>query len=195
MLYHCVTSLGVPPGSCWRQIYEKHEVVTSGFRREVDENCTLLDYYVDSSDNSLRTFRDILSVPYSTVKNLFLTLEDGTNRLSRNVATKLTLLIRNNPEQRSTQHRSLPLRGWALLQPIRIHSPSPKNVQCSFTENIRHHSTYDSEIFCMHLFQNSCSRTESNFVITPNYREFFHHLIVSCWPKSSCCFGKRSYLH
>ena len=105
MLYHCVTLLGVPPGSCWRQIYEKHKVVISGFRREVDENCVLLDYYADSSGNSLTTFRDSLSVSSSRVKNLFLALEDGADRLSRNVAKELTLLIRNNPEERSSQHK------------------------------------------------------------------------------------------
>jgi hypothetical protein len=33
------------------------------FRREVDENCALLGYYVTSSGNSLPTFRDNLSFP------------------------------------------------------------------------------------------------------------------------------------
>jgi len=35
----------------------------SGFHREVDENCNLLGYFAASSDNSLPTFRDKLSVP------------------------------------------------------------------------------------------------------------------------------------
>jgi len=35
----------------------------SGFRREVDEICALLSYYVAYSGNSLPTFRDYLSVP------------------------------------------------------------------------------------------------------------------------------------
>jgi len=43
--------------------------VISGFRREVDENCVLMGYYVASSGNSLPTFRDNLSVPSSGVKN------------------------------------------------------------------------------------------------------------------------------
>ena len=54
----------------------------SGFRREVDKNYTLLRYYVASSGNSLPTFRDNLSVPFSRVR--ILDLEDGTDRLSRN---------------------------------------------------------------------------------------------------------------
>jgi hypothetical protein len=41
--------------------------VISGFRREVDERCDLLGYYAASSGNSLRTFRDNLSVPFSRV--------------------------------------------------------------------------------------------------------------------------------
>jgi hypothetical protein len=175
----------------WIQIYEKHKVVISGLRREVDENWTLLGYYADSSGNSLSTFRDNLSAPSSRVKNLFLTLEDGTDRLSRNVAKELTLLIRNNPEQRSSQHKSLPLQGRALLQPIRIHSTSSNKVKCSYAENMSHHSIYDSDILCMHLFQDSCSTTESNLVITPNYRELFHHLTVSCWPRQFMLFWKK----
>jgi len=34
-----------------------------------DENCTFLGYYAGSSGNSLRTFRDNISVPSSRVKN------------------------------------------------------------------------------------------------------------------------------
>jgi len=37
--------------------------VFSGFRREVDENCNLLDYYAARSGNSLPMFRNKLSVP------------------------------------------------------------------------------------------------------------------------------------
>jgi len=44
--------------------------LVSCFRLEVDENCALLSYYAESSGNSLSTFRDNLSVPYSKVKNL-----------------------------------------------------------------------------------------------------------------------------
>ena len=48
-------------------------------------NCALLGYYAASSGNSLSTFRDNLSVPFSTP-------EDGTARLARNVGKKLPLL-------------------------------------------------------------------------------------------------------
>jgi hypothetical protein len=77
----------------------------SGFGRDVDEICVLLEYYAALSGSSVPTFRDNLSVPSSRIKksktwiswpledgtdrlsrNLdFLTLEDGTYRLSRNV--------------------------------------------------------------------------------------------------------------
>jgi hypothetical protein len=47
------------------------ECMISGFHRGVDENCTLLDHDVASSGNSLPTFRDNVSGPYSRVKNPF----------------------------------------------------------------------------------------------------------------------------
>jgi hypothetical protein len=48
----------------------------------------LLGYYAVCSGNSLHTFGDKLSVPFSTVKNP----EYGTIRLSRNVGKELLLL-------------------------------------------------------------------------------------------------------
>jgi len=64
-----------------------------------------LGYYTASSSNFLPAFRDKLSVPSSGVKKDWqhiglilrgreepLTPEEGTDRLSRNVDTKLTLL-------------------------------------------------------------------------------------------------------
>jgi hypothetical protein len=60
----------------------------SGFHREAGDNCALLGYYVASSGNSLTTFRDKISISSSG----FLTLEDETDRLSRNVAKELPLL-------------------------------------------------------------------------------------------------------
>jgi hypothetical protein len=62
----------------------------SGFRRDADEICILLGYYAEQRGNSVPTFRDNLSVPFSTVKKSK-TLEDGTDRLSRNVGTELPL--------------------------------------------------------------------------------------------------------
>ena len=55
----------------------------SGFRRQIDENCALLGFYAAISGNSLSTFRDNLR---------FLTLEDETDRLSRNDRKELLLL-------------------------------------------------------------------------------------------------------
>jgi hypothetical protein len=56
----------------------------SSFLREVDEIGPLLGYYAAYSDNSVPTFRDNISVP-------LMTLQDGTDRLSRNVGEELPL--------------------------------------------------------------------------------------------------------
>jgi len=52
-----------------------------------NENRALLRYYAASSGYSLPTFRGIITVPYSG----FLTVEDGTDSLSRNVCEELPL--------------------------------------------------------------------------------------------------------
>jgi hypothetical protein len=41
------------------------EHMISGFRRDADEVCALLEYYAAFSDSSVPTFRDNLSVPSS----------------------------------------------------------------------------------------------------------------------------------
>jgi hypothetical protein len=70
----------------------------SGFRHDPDEICALLGCNAASSGNPLPTFRDNVSVPSSRVKKskkssllVFLTLEDGTDTLSRNVGKGLPL--------------------------------------------------------------------------------------------------------
>ena len=63
----------------------------STFRREADENCVLLCCYTASSGNSLSTFWEKLIGP------IVLTLQDGADRLYRNVGKELPLL----PEERS----------------------------------------------------------------------------------------------
>jgi hypothetical protein len=60
----------------------------SGFRRYVDEICALQGYYAAPCGNCLPTFRD------------FLTLEDGTYTLSRNVDKQLRKTPLNIPEER-----------------------------------------------------------------------------------------------
>jgi hypothetical protein len=62
--------------------------VISDFRRDVDEICAPLAYYASMNGSSVPTFRENLSVPSSRD---FLTFEDGTYRLSRNVCTELPL--------------------------------------------------------------------------------------------------------
>jgi hypothetical protein len=74
--------------------------VISGFHHEVDEICALLGYYSTFSANSLPTLRDNISVRFLGVKNSkkkvnresknFLTSEDETDRLSRNVGKELS---------------------------------------------------------------------------------------------------------
>ena len=51
----------------------------------------LLEYYAALSGSSVPTFRDNLSVPIIIFFLDFLTLEDGTHRLTRNVGTELPL--------------------------------------------------------------------------------------------------------
>jgi hypothetical protein len=66
----------------------------SGFGRDTDKICALLEYNATSSDNPLPTFRENVLVPSSRVKKSifleFLTLGDGTDRFSRNVGKGLT---------------------------------------------------------------------------------------------------------
>jgi hypothetical protein len=63
----------------------------SGFRRDVVEISAVQGYYAASSGNRLPTFRDNVSVPSSRFKKskYFLTLENGTDTLSRNVGKGL----------------------------------------------------------------------------------------------------------
>ena len=59
-----------------------------GISGEVAENCSLLGYYAASSGTFLPTFRYNLPVISSGFKNP----EDGSDRLSRKVGSKLPLL-------------------------------------------------------------------------------------------------------
>ena len=64
----------------------------SGEKKPHFEICALLGHYIAASGTSVPTFRDNLSVPSSKVKKpKFLTLEDGTDRLSGNVGMELSL--------------------------------------------------------------------------------------------------------
>jgi hypothetical protein len=64
----------------------------SGFRCDADENCILLGCCTASNGNSLPVFQDNLCVQSSRVPFGFLTLIDGTDRLSQNVGKELPLL-------------------------------------------------------------------------------------------------------
>jgi hypothetical protein len=65
-------------------------ILISGIRRVVDAICPLLGYHAAPCGNCLPTFQDNVSVPSSRVKRpRFLTLEDGTHTLSRNVGKQL----------------------------------------------------------------------------------------------------------
>ena len=79
--------------------------MTSGFRREVAENCALLGHYAASIGNSLYTFRTTCrSHPKgSKIQNKkgVLNHEDGNDRFSRNVDNKLPLLA--GEERRKAQ--------------------------------------------------------------------------------------------
>jgi hypothetical protein len=61
--------------------------LVSGIRRDVDNICALLGYYAASCGNCLPTFQNNVSVPSSRVNSP--TLEDSTDKLSRNVGKQL----------------------------------------------------------------------------------------------------------
>ena len=61
--------------------------VISGFRRNLDEICTLLGYYLAYTCDSVPTFRSHFQGSCRS-----LTLEDGTDRLPRNVGMEVPLL-------------------------------------------------------------------------------------------------------
>ena len=64
----------------------------AGFHSDVDQICALLGHYTASSDNSIPTFPYNLAAQSSRIKTLsFWTLEDGTDRFSRNVGTEVPL--------------------------------------------------------------------------------------------------------
>jgi len=73
--------------------------VISGVRRDVDEICALLDCYAVCSGNSVPTFRDNISVPYSRVS----ILEDGTNRFPQTLVRNYHYTLRNNPAEGRSQ--------------------------------------------------------------------------------------------
>jgi len=77
--------------SCWFIIY----III----KRILEICALLVYCTAYNGNSLPTFRELnLSVTSSMVMNPFLTLEDGTGRLSRNFHRNYHRAVRNIPE-------------------------------------------------------------------------------------------------
>jgi hypothetical protein len=77
--------------------------VISGIRREVDETCVLPGYYVASNGNSLPTFRDNLSVPFSSFKNL---LGFRGNVFEISVSTNETVQ-RQNPQRLTLNHERI----------------------------------------------------------------------------------------
>jgi hypothetical protein len=64
----------------------------SGYLRKVDENCTLLGYYIESSGNSLLKFQDE-GIFKDLIGSIFKeSREDDTGNFSRNVGEDLQLL-------------------------------------------------------------------------------------------------------
>jgi len=63
--------------------------VISGPLRDVVEKCAFLGYSAAKIGTSIPTFRDNLLFPFSRNQENFLALEDGKNRLSRNLGTKV----------------------------------------------------------------------------------------------------------
>jgi hypothetical protein len=76
----------------WLHIWDMSVDIQVSFllicNRNINEICNLLGFYATQHGSSVRTFWDNLSVPSSFFLD-YLTLEDGTDRLSQNVGTKL----------------------------------------------------------------------------------------------------------
>ena len=87
------------------------ESVINAWKREI---CALQGFCAAYGGNSLSTFWDKLSVPFSKFKNQF-TLEEGTEWLSRNVGNELNYTLRNIPKDR----RSHLLRSGSLKSSIK----------------------------------------------------------------------------
>ena len=75
--------------------------VISGFRREADDNRDVLGYYAASSGNSLRTYRDNLSVPSSRDKMLPIN-NKGPIGCPETSVMNCHYSLRNSPEERSS---------------------------------------------------------------------------------------------
>ena len=83
------------------QVYEKQKAVASNFIYDVDENDTLslslsgndADSFDLSSDNVL-TFKSAPDYEFKSVYSIILTLTDGTETVSKNIAVNI---LRNNP--------------------------------------------------------------------------------------------------
>ena len=87
--------------------FQKSICLISIFCCDVYEICALLSCYAVCSGNSLPTFLDNILVPSSGVKKSknkaffldFLTLEDGTDRLSQNSSKELALHAVSQPRR------------------------------------------------------------------------------------------------
>jgi len=133
-----------------------NERVISGFRRNVDDIWAFLGYYAGYNCDSATTFRDNLLVPSSTVNSW--PLEDGTDRLSRNVGTELPIyaaLI----SQISTDLTVMNLRvllkpphflkTWAPIRRTR-NFPLQKAATCYLWQHLI--SSINLNIYCYHCY-------------------------------------------
>ena len=76
------------------------------FRRDVDENCALLEYYVPNSGNVLPTFRVNKFRNVGTKLPLgFLISEDRNDKFSEMSVRNYQNFLRNNTEERSSKIR------------------------------------------------------------------------------------------
>jgi len=81
---------------------ENRTCLFSGFRREVGENCALLDYYAAIGGNSLPTFRKSLSIPSSGFR-IFEHVTWDPIGWPETSARNYHQSLCNNPEERSSQ--------------------------------------------------------------------------------------------
>ena len=81
--------------------------LNSSFRREVNQNRAVQDYYEARSGNSSPTFRDNFRSHIQQSRIRFFNFEDVTDRFSRNVSKELLLLSAEHPRTAQFSEKSL----------------------------------------------------------------------------------------
>jgi hypothetical protein len=91
--------------------------VISGFRCDVDDIYGLLGYYTELAGSSVPTFRDNISVPSSSVKNM------GSTAFPENSVQNYHSTLRSVLEERRCCHST----GYEGVQELQQYIPPPND--------------------------------------------------------------------